>query len=765
MYNTTRPDPLIRLLNEQHATYFSSAKFGSKFIFVFLFFFGPCLTKAPLLGNQSNSTINDKTFDEIINRYQIIGDFRTRPAERPVSKEFFWRYPFPLPKAVFPINHSLGDLPEELPSTEGNTKPIQHMNFGRIIFRRNKFEEARKIWLAGRARYGKSYPFHRRNDYFISLAYLKISEGIFKQFNYNRFDKGVRLTYSNTATFLSWAFIKKRDLEDAELDKITPRALYNLAAIYYKFDRYNGAHGTAEEGLNFLRKTGRKDYRPHFRRIISETWIRDRQYLNAVRELDTIIRQEKNMTQAVHSFVRLGDIYFDLNNYHLAEEAYHLSQKINQKIGKVLPLSFILRGESLFWLGKFEEAQKALKYGINSISYKHAQQKVSDNFRSFAYLRIADAYLARYKDDMKNRGLLSNAKKIPSLLSKARLTYHKVSHEFPHTEAAKIAKIRRACLGLPVYLGNNIKHARNDLIAAKSELIPLQALELAGSCYVLSYSDVSKNSEVFVEKVKEFYKSFPKSRFLGQYIEPLKELRRQHLDNFLEKKSYHKAITYFEDNRNVLFKNLNILQKQSLFEAYLEVMQADKAAEFWSDFSKKNLLHDHNFIKAAVFLSEVTKKGPHGKKWGGILAGLITKKQTKKMDLKMTDTNRNSLLRILNAPRFKSNLPWIYFVVKKWGKDNRQILCQLVYPTLSKWNQSNPSATQKKLIWNEISKITQKEFPLLFSISPGCSESFLNLEKSAGSAKAFWYSLGHRWTKRFDWPQKKNNLPYSLSSS
>ena len=68
-----------------------------------------------------------------------------------------------------------------------------------------------------------------------------------------------------------------------------------------------GAFGAAETGLNFLRKTGRKEYRPVFHRMAAEAHIKNRSYLDAARELDTAIRQDPEPTEAAAAFARVGD--------------------------------------------------------------------------------------------------------------------------------------------------------------------------------------------------------------------------------------------------------------------------------------------------------------------------------------------------------------------------------------------------------------------------------------------------------------------------
>ncbi|NRA43682.1 MAG: hypothetical protein HRU09_01870 [Oligoflexales bacterium] len=687
-------------------------------------------------------------FSEIVKNYQIIGDFSIEPAERQISNEFFWRYPFPLPKAVFPVNHLLGDKPEDMPSTPGRDKPIQHMNYGRILFKQKNWEEARKIWLSARARYGKNFEYHRRNDYFIGLAYLKISKGIRKMFNGDIFRSEVRLTYSNTATFLNWAFIKKKDIPDPQLDLIAPAAIYNLAAIYHEFDRYSAAHMAAQEGLSFLRKTARKDYRPHFRRLIAEGWIKDRQYLKAAREIDTIIRQENNPEQAAYAFTRIGDIYFDLNKYELAEEAYHLSQVINHEIGSILPLSFILRGEALFWMGKFEESQKALHYGIKSISHKHAKESLSIEFRSWASLRIADAYLAQF----------SLKKTNTEWLKQSKLAYFRVEHEFPNSDAAFVAKVRRACLSLPQYLGNNVRHARSTLNETRDSHAPLQVVELAWSCEVMSYGERERGKE-FVEKVKEFYKRFPNSRYLAQYIPSLIEVKSSYLEAYLLEKDYHRAILFFENNRKDLFTKISSKRKAQLFKAYMEIGLASKAAEFWGAFKNIEKQSLEKFLLSSLYLTEIQDFRGISAANKRELSNLISKR---KESYKLSESTRirGFVNRLLKSKLYYLHLSWLYQATFSWNHEDAKDLCEISYPILSKWFHTHKQTkTPIAKIWQKTTSLVQSRFPLLFSKSLSCSKALLELEAEVGIHPSLSKTYGRLWLDRFDWPQKSITVP------
>ncbi|MDD9952689.1 MAG: hypothetical protein OXT67_14105, partial [Zetaproteobacteria bacterium] len=393
-------------------------------------------------------TWETSSFKEILQHYEFVADLRVRPAERHISKELFWRYPIPLPTAEFEIDHSLGDEAGEMPATEGATLPIRHMNLGRILYREGKYDQARRIWLTARARFGNIFEYHRRNDYLAAVAFLKLAQEKGKQFNYAYGDRNVRIPYSNVATFLSWAFIKKAHIPDPLLEQVAPKGLYLLAVLYLTFQRFNAAQATAASGLDFLKANGRNEYRTGFNEIIAENWIRNRDYYTAIRTLDENIRSTSEPKVAARAFHRIADIYFDLNQYDLADEVYRMAQAVDRHAYQIHPLSYFLRGESLFWRGLFKEAREALKYSLYANELPHAKPKLKTIFIAWAKLRLADTYLALYREH-KDKGTKSS-KELGKILSKAKLEYYKVSHHFPLTEPGEIAQVRRDCLELPV---------------------------------------------------------------------------------------------------------------------------------------------------------------------------------------------------------------------------------------------------------------------------------------------------------------------------
>ena len=259
---------------------------------------------------------------------------------------------------------------------------------------------------------------------------------------------------------------------------------------------------------DFLRKTGRKDYRGEFHRIMAEAHIKSRDYLEAVQEFDTAIRQDRDPRQAAAAFARVGDIYFDLNNYDLAEDAYALGEKLDEDRGEINPQQLALRGESLFWLGRFSE-RSGYCISRSAAPYRKSVVPMPPDYEAWAALRVADAYLARWAA-VKDRQ--SEAAK--TLRDQAALEYYKVGHEYRSAVAGRVAKVRQACLELPYYGGHNVAHARDLLEEAKADAkFPAPAREIAWACQVASYTEREQTPEM-LQRVKAFAENYPESGFL-----------------------------------------------------------------------------------------------------------------------------------------------------------------------------------------------------------------------------------------------------------
>jgi tetratricopeptide (TPR) repeat protein len=700
--------------------------------------------------------LSDQSFEEILASYSFVGDLEQKEAERGVSDEIFWRYPYVLPKVDFPIEIDFTDPAVELPATRGTGRPIDHLNRGRMHFLQGEYKEAKGAWLTGRARYGKEYPGHRRSDYFVSYVFLQLARELMKTTGKPYDDQAVKGQFANAATFLEWAFVVKADQPDPLLEKVTPKGLYNLAAVKWRYGRYAGSFGAAEAGLNFLRKTGRKDYRPQFHRIIAESYIQNRSYLEAVQTLDQAIRQDVSRPQAAASFARVGDVYFDLNNYELAEDAYALGARIDEDLKQMSPAQLVLRGESLFWLGKFSEAQTALHHALEGAAFRQETAPLPEEFRPWAALRIADSFLARAAEargevlklgfaaiergdrdelcaeleDPKSKTLPAKVKpplaRYCNLIEKAKLEYYRVGHDYRSVMAGRLAQVRSGCLELPYYGGNNVKHTRELLEQAKSGELPPMAVELGWACQVGSYTQRERTPEM-LERVKKFHDVYPKSRFLASFVEPVREFQARKIDPYFQEGDTYRALAFFEANRKSLYPKVDAAMAARLFIAYTDVYKPEKAKEFWREHHQEEPDTDLRVLREAIVAAELVDKRA-GKEWeqrNAHFAGTLQKRDWK---LAPGKQSLNYVHRFLQVSSLDDHLDWLMILARRWSVENTDYACDLELPLLSRAYAVAESKTHARVL-ARLSEMIDAKLPELFKADGSCALSMLELEQ------------------------------------
>lgn len=712
----------------------------------------------PASGAEKQKPLYQQSIEEIAGHYTLIGDFSTHPAERVVSDEIFWSYNYKIPRPEFPIEMGLDDVEVAVPATKGKGRTVEHINRGRILFLEKKYVEARNVWLAARANYGTNWDQHRRNDYFIALNFMQIAnESLKVSKDWEVSD--VKGSLDNASTFLSWAFIRKEDHPDPLIDAVTPKNLYNLAAIYWKFGRYAGAYGAAEKGLNFLRRTGRTEYRAEFLRISAEAHIQNRTYLEAVQLLDLAIRYEideviayekarknktpmsperaaaykKSVVQVAATFARIGDIYFDLRNYELADDTYAMAARIAEEANVISPEQLVLRGESLFWLGKFSEAQKILHFALAGRGSDG--REITKEFAGWASLRHADAGLAQAKDKKD--------------FESARLAYYKVWHSFGESPQSSVANVRAACLELPEYQGNNVQHARELLekIRLAGE-VPFVLNEVAWSCQVASYTERERTPEM-LDRVRKFAAAYPESRFLSNYVEPVRELQANGINPYFELKDYYSAVSFFEKNRKLLYPKIHDDLAIKLFEAYTDVGDYTAASEFWPQF-EKSASTDRDVLKmlaVAAVLSD-DKKQKTADQWAGIRNKLVKTAREKKWKL-YPDANALTLTnRIAATKTSDKHLYWLKNLAAHWSAERPEMLCDFEYPVLSRLVDVESSGG--KTVAPRLDQIVGSHLPDLFSKDESCGLSLLELESKVMKKKP--QALADRYLARQTWP-------------
>ena len=694
-----------------------------------------------LFGKES--LFSDPALEQVSKSYTFINDFHLKSPLRSVSQELFWKYSLQPPKTQFEIKFDIGISLDEMTATPVDARWSEHMNRGRKFYVDGNYEEAKKTWLSLKARFGTEYPYHRRTDYLIGCSMLQFAKNMYQQSHKDLEAVEVRLAFSNFSTFYNQAFLQKKDLQDPLLDHVAPKALYTLASVYFAFHNLSSTYQAAKEGLDFLTRTGRTEYRSEFHRLLAEVWIGSHDYLAAAQEYDAMIREDMDPEQVSLALARMGDLYYALNNYELAEDAYTLSQKAISDLDVFTPIQSILRGESLFWLGKFSEAEKMLRFGAETFMDPRSIQSEEKKYVPWALLRLADSYLARYEaPESQEKSEKEN------WVEKAKLAYFQVERWDPHHEAATVAKIRGACLSLPYYQGKNISHARKFLAAIQKKSLLPEALELAASCEVASYTKEARTSTM-LERVKSFASQYPHSRFLQGLAEPVREFQAMQLDTFFQKKDLYSALAFYEANQKTLFPTLSDERNTEIFRAYMDTQQWEKAGVFWTRF------YEHSFtpedaLRSLVYLDYAVPiaEGPS-----------LTGGETLAVQINQTTQNEMYLRMLINGSRLAENIAWIFLVLENWNAKEKN-LCSWQLQALSRGIlvPVTVGVVRKKL-----ESSIQKNFPLLQLKDPACSSAYLSLEQQADQVDPARYAK--KWLERLTWPVGKEIAQYAWQAS
>ncbi|MBC7658773.1 MAG: hypothetical protein H7249_03610 [Chitinophagaceae bacterium] len=653
------------------------------------------------------------TADEIVRNFTFVGDFDTKEETRNNSKEIFWRYPSTVPKVSFDIKleHNPEKLKEFYPVTVGEGRAIEHLNTGRMLFLEGKYEEARQTWLSGRARFGKTYPYHRRNDYFIASAFLYKSYDYWLAHGKKYSLPELRQDFINGNAFISAAFDKKKDLPDAALDKVAPSVYYNQAVVLYNYERYAGVVGAATLGLDFLRKTGRSEYRRDFHRMLAETYIRNSDYLEAVREIDMTLRQDQDIPTSAALFARVGDIYYALNNFELAEEVYEAANRIDAEKRQISPNQYALRGESLFWMGRFEEARKNFQYALQSMSSPRAGEVLDDNMQALASLRIADTYLAEHN------------------MEKAKLAYFTHSQEFRGHVTENFAKIRLACLELPYYDGNNIAHTRALLAELKDQLdrIPSVAQEMAWTCETASYGQHDRNPEM-VERIRRFAALYPESGLLKTLVEPVRDVQSTAIDAYFNAGDAYGAVLFFEKTRKALYPKISDDLARKLFASYVNIHQSEKAEPFIKAYEGSNPSLDGK-LRLAVAYAEIAASKPMKERaeWFKRLKAINDAflKEGSFFDRQPEVTL--SIDRIMATPGRDVFLPWVFKQALRWSEDDISVGCDRVYPLLQTLSENKSIPAD---ILDAADVFIDKHLKNLLRFETQCAYSLMDFEST-----------------------------------
>lgn len=699
--------------------------------------------KRDIKSTELNPEFDLKTasFKEIIDRYVFIADFNQKPAERPISQEFFWKYPFKLPPIQFELDLDRYDLASLIFQVKGSGQKIAMFNDGRAAFLEGDHQKAHTIWLAGREQFSEDVKSNKLLEYFLGVnalaAYKKMisdpktpsdptaEEGILKRIAY----------------FFASTYILRRDISDARIDPMAAWALYNMGAIYYKFDRLPSVYGAAQEGLATLLKRGETLHRSDFRQLAAEALIRNQDMIGAIQELDTALRQDPDPRQASRIFNRAGDIYFSLSNYELAEDMYGMALAIDRERRIYNAGQAILRAETSFWLGKFDDAEKSLEFSVDAAMRLPGNDWLQESQTlPWAYLRMADTILAR--------AAIAKEQNKKDLLQKARLSYFGVQSRYPKSEAARIAEVRGACMDMPSYQGNNVKHARLLLEDVKEKKdIPENLMELVWACYAGSFSERERTDEM-VEKIQDFADKYPRSRFLNDMLPPVREVQAAKIDSYFAKKQWESATEFFEQRRSTLFPKVSDGLAEKLWTAYVATSRSSQALEFWRG-GEKPMASDTEALRRAAFIYETLSLKGSNLKLANDRRNLEKELMKRRWAAEPSKEDVGYLSRVLASPEVTNAYPWILKLQDAWTEDDDDAPCSVLFPLISRIladKKSSPSL--RKNVVDRVKQFTAENLEDLRESDATCFQSWLDLESKVLTTP----DLEALYSKRASWP-------------
>lgn len=687
---------------------------------------------------DTKGSLEKSDFKEIIDRYQFIGDFNEKPPERPVSGEVFWRYPLKIAPQTFDIVMDKALLDAMIFRVPGDGRQAEHFAKGRMEFLAGEYDTAHATWLAGRMLFDKDPLMNKRIEFFMGVNALQrarelldIAKGDTTNADYKKYLMRARY-------FLAAVYILRRDIAEPAIDKYAPWGLYNLAAIYYMEGRYSLVAGAVQEGLAQLLKMGKRDYRTKFHQLMAEIYILNQDLLPAIQELDTAIRQDPDPIEAARMFYRVGDMYYGLNNFELAEDVYNLAARLDETQLAFNPGQTALRAESKFWLGKFAESKRMYIDAINASVGRNKDWLTVNGTLSWARLRVADATLAMLeKADQKDR---------KKLAGETRLAYFKVESEHPGTEAARIAEVRGACMDLPAYEGNNVAHARELLegVEIKKD-IPDVLMELISACLVGSYSDRERTPEM-VERVKNFADKYPHSKFLDRMIPAVRDVQATNIEPYFKKGHKFSATEFFEKKRSTLYPKVSPELARNLFIAYVDTSRSEKAKEFWGDY-KPDQKADDDFLRGIVFLVEASRTAKKDKTLDRDLKEVETSALKREWKMPLSSAGKEYLSRILNSSRSAQQLLWIQRAVEFWSEKDKDRYCSVTYPLTARIFETRKDAAARNEVKSKVDMVMADQWPAILASDASCAQSWLDLEARVLSTS----ELQKNYSKREDW--------------
>ncbi len=683
------------------------------------------------LINKSKAT----SFDDIISSYLFIGDFSTKSESPSPTGDNFWRYPFKFEPFYPELDLKVEDIKSKSFRVIGGDELAKSMAKSRNEFLSGNIVEAQETLSQARSKWGLDPLMNRRSEFHLALINLTLLAELLKDKPVDyQIDEAIKKSMTRCAYFLSAVFILRKDLSDPEIDKHTLWGLYNLAVLYHKLERWSIMVGAIDQGLTEHLKQGRSDFRAKLRRMLAEIFIKGADYLSAIQEIDTTIRQDKNQKTAAQLFARAGDIYYALNNFDLAAAAYEQAHAIDKLNKNIDPTRALFYGESKFWLGQYADASKLLDSAERASLQSNNDWLASSGQLSWLGLRRRDAAsaMARTKED----------------LSRVRLGYFQVEEQFKGSEPARIAKVRGICTELPTFEGNNVRHAREELQLLIKENLPEKLMESTEACYTESYSQREK-TDLMVEKVKQFADKYPQSKALERMIPAVVDVKSETIQEYFSKKQYDLATELFEKRRNILYQNISPSLAKQLFVAYTTLYRSEKANEFWTTLnapSNKSLLADLNPLLVLSYLADTSPitnpKTPLNNAWKQAII------QASKPSIPENANNSELLRRIIQSqPSNAEVVKTIFGIISSWNKDREwKRICDEEMPLLQKLKKLNPNKDPS--ITAVLKSQKSSAIKDLLAVDTSCFHSWIQLERETLNLT----ELKSNYLERAEWP-------------
>jgi len=307
-----------------------------------------------------------------------------------------------------------------------------------------------------------------------------------------------------------------------------------------------------------------------------------------------------------------------------------------------------------------------------------------------------------------------------------------------------LARMREACLELPFYGGQNVKHARELLEQSKEGAeLPSVAKELAWACQVGSYTDRERTPEM-LDRVRLFANGHPESRFLRSFETPVREFQAARIEDHFQKGDVYSALSFFEKTRKNLFPKVSQDLALRLFVSYADVGKANEASEFWDVYRKHAVDTDLKALRQVRVAVDLAKAKP----WSARHKELAKDLAKRPWKLEPEGVAVRHVSRVFGSEVGDDHLEWVAELARHWGAKNHDFVCDMEYPALSRLFDKRPA--KKGYAVSRASELIKAELPQLFKADESCALSLLELE--AQGLRSDTKALTDLYVQRSDWP-------------